>query len=238
MKILLTGASGFIGSTLARELHNAGHQVVGFDLEGPETLEHFSDFFVQDISNGLPSAAFLSVSDANVLINCAGIGVYTDFMERTAEEIQHVLNVNCLGLILFTRDCIKQHDFSLATDFNIINISSIYGVVPPNFDIYGESGRNSAEIYGYTKSGMINFTRYLTSYFKDKSVRSNVLVLGGLFADQDPSFVESYISLCNVKRMVTLSDVVSATKFLLSPDSAYLSGSVLTLDGGFSVCKA
>ena len=75
----------------------------------------------------------------SVLINNAGIGVYTSFEDRTASEFKSVLEVNLLGTFLMSQSAIKI--MKLKSEGKIVNIASIYGSTSSDERIYGHSGR-------------------------------------------------------------------------------------------------
>ena len=75
---------------------------------------------------------------------------------------------------------------------SIVNIASTYGVVSPDFTIYDGTELTSPVAYSAIKGGLINFTRYLASYFGKYGVRVNCVSPGGIFDNQNKVFVKNY----------------------------------------------
>ena len=115
----------------------------------------------------------------------------------------------------------------------IVNISSTYGVVSADPRVYGDSGINSPVAYAATKSGLLNFTRYLAVHWRPK-VRANVLIPGGVQNNQDPDFIEEYCQRAPLGRMAQPEDYQGALLFMCSDASSYMTGSAITVDGGWT----
>ncbi len=123
---------------------------------------------------------------------------------------------------------------------SIINISSTYGVVSPDQSMYDYRRRDGAEYYkpiGYSvaKSGMLNFTRWLAEYCASFGVRVNTLVPGGVReAGHAPEFIAEYEKRTPLGRMARDDEYNGAIVFLASQASAYMTGAMLVMDGGWT----
>jgi len=117
---------------------------------------------------------------------------------------------------------------------SIVNIGSIYGVVGNDFTIYEGLGMTSASAYSAIKGGVINFTRYLASYFGKYGIRVNCVSPGGIKDQQHPSFIERYEYRAPLKRMGRAEEIAPAVAFLLSDDASYITGHNLMVDGGWT----
>ena len=116
---------------------------------------------------------------------------------------------------------------------SIINIGSIYGVVGPDFNVYENTELTMPAAYSAIKGGVINFTRYLASYYGKDNIRVNCVSPGGIFNNQTTEFVKNYEYKVPMKRMGNPEDISPAVSFLLSDDSTYITGQNLTIDGGW-----
>jgi NAD(P)-dependent dehydrogenase (short-subunit alcohol dehydrogenase family) len=123
---------------------------------------------------------------------------------------------------------------------SIINVSSTYGVVTPDQSVYDFRRQDGAEYYkpvGYSvaKSGVLNFTRWLAEYCAPFGVRVNTLVPGGVREQgHAPEFVAEYVKRTPIGRMAAEDDYNGAIVFLASNASAYMTGAMLIVDGGWT----
>jgi len=85
---------------------------------------------------------------------------------------------------------------------NIINISSIYGVLAPRFEIYDGTDMTTPVEYAAIKSGLIHLTKYMAKYFKGMNIKVNALSPGGIFDSQPESFLAKYKEKCLNKGML------------------------------------
>lgn len=117
---------------------------------------------------------------------------------------------------------------------SIINLGSIYGVVGPDFSIYEGTDMTVAAEYSAIKGGIINFTRYLATYYGKYNVRVNAICPGGIFDNQPKNFVKRYEKKTPLGRMGKPEDVAGPVIFLASDASSYITGHILMVDGGWT----
>jgi NAD(P)-dependent dehydrogenase (short-subunit alcohol dehydrogenase family) len=231
-KAIVTGANGQLGSVFVEALIKKGYYVYAIDL----TLEKVKNFdnvelIRLDITNEMAvHDFFLSVKDLDVLINNAGIGVFTSFEDRTAEEFKKVMNVNLLGAFLMSQASVK---IMKSRGGKIINIASIYGSTSSDERMYGNSGRNNSEVYSATKAGLINMTQYMATHFGRYNIQTNSISPGGIYNKQSEDFVKNYEYKVPMGRMGKSQDLLSALFYFLSEDTQYTNGQDIAVDGGF-----
>lgn len=118
---------------------------------------------------------------------------------------------------------------------SIINLGSTYGMVGPDFSIYEGTALTMPAAYAAIKGGIINFTRYLASYYAKDGIRFNCISPGGVENNQATTFVEKYVRKTLLGRMAKPEDIAGAAVFLASDASAYVTGHNLVVDGGWTV---
>jgi len=116
---------------------------------------------------------------------------------------------------------------------NIINISSIYGVIAPKFEVYENTPMTMPVEYAAIKSGLIHLTKYMAKYFKGMNIKVNTLSPGGIFDSQPEPFLQKYKEECLNKGMLDKSDLKGTLIYLLSDMSKYVNGQNIVVDDGF-----
>lgn len=117
---------------------------------------------------------------------------------------------------------------------SIINISSIYGVVGPDFSVYDGLDMTTPAPYPSIKAGIIGHTRYLATLWGKLGVRANAVCPGGVSNNQPQTFVEAYSARTPLGRLAKPEEVAGPVAFLASPAASYITGTALMIDGGWS----
>ena len=117
----------------------------------------------------------------------------------------------------------------------LINISSIYGVIAPKFEIYENTLMTTPVEYAAIKSGLIHLTKYMAKYFKGMNIKVNTLSPGGILDSQPEDFLVKYKKECSNKGMLNKSDLKGTLIYLLSDMSKYVNGQNIIVDDGFSI---
>ena len=117
---------------------------------------------------------------------------------------------------------------------SIINCGSTYGVVGPDFNIYEGTELTSPAAYAAIKGGVINFSRYAASYYGKYGIRINCLCPGGIFNNQNETFVKNYEKKTPLRRMGKPDDIAPAVLFLASDAASYVTGAIIMIDGGWT----
>ncbi|MDB4706222.1 SDR family oxidoreductase [Verrucomicrobia bacterium] len=240
--VLITGAAGQLGTALARGFQESGARVFGFDLSPSKDSDLFDGFATGDISKKsdvLAAYEQLLPEDGafDILVNNAGITTATPFAERTEEEFDKVYSVNVKGSFFCAQEFLKRYKHSKRKNGAIVNIGSIYGVMAPDFRIYTDYGVVTPEVYGISKAGMLQMTRYLAALYARKGLRVNSVSPGGIFNRANPQgddFVERYSDRVPMRRMAEVEEIVPAVVFLSGKGASYITGQNLLIDGGLS----
>ena len=250
--IVITGAAGLLGSEYADGFCQAGGNVVLADknfekckklaakLEkkyGVKPLPIKLDVTNPNSIKKMVAHITKKFSKIDVLVNNAiypeiGKIKKTKFEDFPLDIWKKGIDVNLTGMFL----CSQQIGKIMKKQKNgvIINISSIYGIKGPDQRIYGKTKIIKSALYATTKGAVINFTKYLASYWNRTGIRVNTLSLGGVEENQDRNFKKKYSDKTMIGRMAKKDEYVGALLFLSSDASSYMTGSNLIIDGGWS----
>jgi NAD(P)-dependent dehydrogenase (short-subunit alcohol dehydrogenase family) len=171
-----------------------------------------------------------AIAPVDILVNNAGISPYYRRAEHvTPEEWDEVVDVNLRGTYFACIEAATRMS-AAGTRGSIINVSSIGGIVP-----LGRLG-----VYGATKAGIHQLTRSLALEWADRGLRVNAIApgwtetdfTGDLFASRHGEGLRADIPM---GRLATPDDVTGAAVYLASEASAYVTGSLIVVDGGRSL---
>ena len=243
--IFLTGCNGQLGKAIINTFKKNNWLVFGLDLEHPKNLD--LDGFVQGsvLKRGDFKKLFklfenkIGQESHYCLINNAGISIFTPSEERTYEEFLKVSEVNLYGPILGMTEFYNFHKNSKkksSTNSQIVNIASIYGIIAPNKSIYTDTKRSNSEIYGATKAGLIQMTKYFATRYASSNIRVNCIAPGGILNDnhQGPEFIKNYSNLVPMKRLCNDIEVAELISSFVSGNFSYVTGQTIPIDGGMS----
>ncbi|HKW87934.1 MAG TPA: SDR family oxidoreductase [Candidatus Acidoferrales bacterium] len=245
---LVTGGTGRYGSQISSALAEAGATVIvasrcverceafakTLQEAGGRAEAHVLDLTSDESVDQLARVIEPRWGKLDILFNNA-VAVRAEPMEEhSLEEWRRAMECNSMGLY---RACRVFGDLMASRrSGSIINVSSIYGVVSPEFEIYGgHTEMTNPPSYGFAKAGMLQLTRYLAVYFGKYGVRVNSLSPGGLCSPDMPTgFVANYSRRTPLGRMAGPNDLKGAAVFLASDASAYVTGHNLLVDGGYT----
>jgi NAD(P)-dependent dehydrogenase (short-subunit alcohol dehydrogenase family) len=190
---------------------------------------------------------------ATVLVNNAGLGAspadaaletgpFETYPEAAWDAMldSHLKSALVVSQSFIAQFKVGRRNAPLLTG-SIINVSSTYGLVSPDQSVYEYRRRGGAEYFkpvGYSvaKSGVLNFTRWLAEYGAPFGLRVNTLVPGGVREpDHAPEFLAAYEQRTPLGRMAKEDDYNGAVLFLASQASAYMTGAMLVVDGGWTM---
>jgi NAD(P)-dependent dehydrogenase (short-subunit alcohol dehydrogenase family) len=162
-------------------------------------------------------------------------GPFETFPEASWDR---VMDVNVKGVFMACQ--IFGNAMAQAGRGSIINIGSTYGIVSPDHRIYEYKALNEGNLfykpvaYSASKSALVNFTKYVAVYWGKDGVRTNLMVLGGVFNHQDDEFLKGYCARVPMGRMANEDEYNGTVIYLMSDASSYMNGTTLTVDGGWT----
>jgi NAD(P)-dependent dehydrogenase (short-subunit alcohol dehydrogenase family) len=236
--IVVTGGNGLLGKQMVSSFRNQGAIVIAADI-------HFDNKGIDDIviditnensvKNGIKSLIEKYkhidgwVNNAYPRTKDWGVKFEEIPLESWRKNIDMHLNgyFLCCQMVL---ELMKKQGFG-----SLVNMSSIYGLVGPDFTVYEKTEMTMPAAYAAIKGGLNNLTRYLASYYGSYQIRINTVSPGGILDNQPKSFIENYNKKVPLRRMGSPNDIVSAVYFLLSDESGYITGHNLVVDGGWSI---
>lgn len=240
---LVTGGGRGIGRAVALELGRRGFNVaVGYNSSAAAAEKlcgEMASFGVEarafgaDISNaesvtGLFRAVEDSMGTVQVLVNNAGITRDNLLMRMKPEEWHAVIAANLNSVFYCTKEAIRG--MVKARWGRIICISSIVGLI-------GNAGQVN---YGASKAGVIGFAKSAAREYASKGVTVNVVAPGFIETDMTGVLKENLRSAMLEQipagRMGTPENVAKAVAFFASDESEYVTGQVLAVDGGMTMC--
>ena len=240
--ILITGSSGQVGASLVKLFLDLDSKVYGFDkVKGK--IKHLNYKFIKiDITNknsvkNKINYILKKEKKIDVIINSAAVSVFSKYNKRTDAELNRTINTNIKGLLNTINAYSNAHKKSNLKTCCIINIGSIYGILSPDFRIYGKRDNYSSEIYGATKAAVIQLTKYYSVMLSKHRINVNCLSPGGIFNNNKPQnkkFVKKYSNRVPLSRMGSVENLFTGILFLASENSNYITGQNLIIDGGLS----
>jgi NAD(P)-dependent dehydrogenase (short-subunit alcohol dehydrogenase family) len=237
--IVVTGGSGLIGKELVADIKRKGGRTINADIDVETNLS--AGTVQMDITNdkSIEEGVKKVVNEfgrIDGLVNNAyprtkdwGTRFEDINPESWRANINYQLNSYFVCCQKVLKIMVEQNSGA------IVNIGSIYGVVGNDFTLYEEYNGTSPAAYSAIKGGLINFTRYLASYFGPKGIRVNCVSPGGILDKQHPSFISHYEAKVPMKRLGNPDDIAPAVSFLLSNEAKYITGQNLVVDGGWTI---
>lgn len=258
--VLITGAAGLLGRQFALALGQAGANVMLADLAGEAVKAYANQLKVQGIPAGvvevdvtdpdsvqhMVTATLERFGSLDALINSAALDPKFDpahvdaqganaFESYSLDAWRQALDVNLTGMFLASQAAVKP--MLKKGSGVIVNICSTYGLNGPDQRIYERpDGPRSFKpaYYSVTKAGVLGFTKYLAAYYAGRNIRVNALTPGGVYNGHDEVFTQAYSAKTMMGRMAHLDEMSAAMLFLCSDASAYMTGSNLVVDGGWT----
>lgn len=236
---VVTGGARGIGLQITRQFLEAGAQVAVWDF-APESLDtakkeltafagrvHFQQVDVSKLASCEQAAQALPF-EVDILVNNAGITRDKSFAKMTDEDFQAVINTNLSGVFYVTKSVMPKFKASSANK-RIISISSVVA-------LYGNFGQTN---YVAAKAGVIGMTKTWSRELARKGFTANAIAPGFTLTPMVEAMPGESRKAIEEKipagRLGKPHDIANACLFLASDEAAYISGTVLSVDGGL-VC--
>ena len=233
-KFIIFGANGLIGKAIVDVILSYDAKVIALDIN----LDQLKVNFKQQIKSGLLMAHEININseddvwnildqnkDLSGAVNASyprnsnyGLKLEAVSLESFNENTNLILGSS----FVFIKSFIKFFNIK-KNPISLINMSSIYGVVPPNFE------------YAASKSGIIHLTKYAVKYVNNKNFRMNCVSPGGVATGQDERFVERYKDKTSGNGLLNPVEIAETISFLLSDKSLKINGQNLIIDDGFTL---
>ena len=251
-RALITGGAGHIAVAMAETLAELGANLVLVDRDADrlgtlavrlrETFDIAVDTHVCDLEDEAARQGVINVVKGDrcgldILVNNAAFVGSTDlqgwavpFEEQTIETWRRAFEVNLTAVFDLSKGFLPL--LRASRGGTIVNIGSIYGELGPDWGLYEGTTMGNPAAYSASKGGLFQFTRWLATTLAPE-VRVNAISPGGVARGQSPSFVTRYENRTPLRRMATEDDFRGAIAYLTSDLSAYVTGQVLRVDGGW-----
>lgn len=237
--IVVTGGNGLLGSKIINDIIQEGGIAINAELNVPNSED--LTLIDCDITDEISTKRMID----KILEKYGKIdGLVNNAYPRTADWSDKFENIKYsswksnvdmqMNSIFLLCQSVLNH-MKTQKRGSIINIASIYGVVGPDFSLYEGTEMTMPAAYSAIKGGVINFTRYLASYYGASKIRVNCVSPGGVFNNQNSDFVNKYEAKVPMKRMALPEDIAPCVSFLLSDSSSYITGQNIIIDGGWTI---
>lgn len=238
-KVLVTGASRGIGKAITERFLAEGAEVWGLGTKEPADLAErvkasggklrwiVADVGALDSIEGIIDAAVKEAGGFDALVNNAGITKDGLSFRMSLADWQKVIDVNLSGAFLVARTVAR--DMIRKKAGSIVNMSSVVGV-------HGNGGQAN---YAASKAGVIGVTKSLAQEVASRGVRVNAIAPGYIATDMTDAIPEAakekLMDHIPLKRLGAPEDIAEAALFLVSDGSAYITGQVISVDGGMFI---
>lgn len=253
-RVLVTGAAGGIGRVLCATFAELGAELILVDRPGTEwgplseslrkdwrasAIGFDCDLEVEADRGRLVERVTREVGGLDVLVNNAAFvgtsnltGWVTAFEQQSVETWRRALEVNLTAVFDLSKGFAPL--LRASRGGSIISTASTYGLWGPDYSLYEGTSMGNPAAYAASKGGVVQLTRWLATTLAP-AVRVNAVAPGGVFRGQPEEFVSRYSARTPLQRLANEDDFRGAFAYLASDASRYVTGQILSVDGGWGV---
>lgn len=238
--ILITGASGGIGSEIAKKFAKSNNTIILVYNKNKKILQNMKqsfnncklEIFQCDLTDteqidSMVAKIIKNHSKIDCLINCAGISKLQQIQDTTEKDFHEIFNTNVKSTVMLTA-AVSKH--MIAEQYGkIVNISSMWGVV----------GASMESLYSASKGAINNLTRSLAKELGPSNINVNAVCPGLIDTKMNKNIAaETVLDLVEntpISRIGKPVDIANIVEFLCSDKADFITGQVITVDGGFSL---
>lgn len=240
--VVITGGATGIGKEISSQFSDLGENVViGYNKSKKEALGLLEDLrktnknivaIKADLSSekeseNLVLSAIDQFGKIDILVNNAAISEQKLFTEITKSSWDKMININLTSSFLCTKVAVKN--MLKRKKGKIINISSVWGITGASCEVH----------YSAAKAGLIGFTKALAKELGPSGINVNCVCPGVINTDMishlSPSSIENLLDQTPISRLGTPKDIAKAVLFLASEDSDFITGQIISPNGGFLI---
>ena len=241
--VIITGAAKGIGRAIAKDFAYSGYNVcINYNTSEEKAKELCQELakdgcsviiYKADVTNRqevdkMVDYVIGTFGNIDVLINNAGTSEYKLFTDITQEDMEKMVNVNILGVFNTTQSVLKKSMLS-RKDGTIINISSIWGMVGASLEV----------AYSTTKAAIIGMSKALAKELAPSNITVNVVAPGAISTDMISSLSKEDLEVLKEEiplgKIGNVEDVAASVKFLASYEARYITGQVISPNGGLVI---
>jgi NAD(P)-dependent dehydrogenase (short-subunit alcohol dehydrogenase family) len=247
----VTGGAGYLGKAICETLAELGANLVIASRDGEKCKAYAAEvaekFSIQALGIGLDITNIESIKSGltaaeemfggiDILVNDAWSGNKNTFESISYDDWLYDINV-CLNGVFFT---IKEATPYLKKSQGIIlNIASMYGHVSPDYRLYDGDKYANPPSYGSAKAGVLQLTKYLSSFLAPDKIRVNAISPGPFpfpnVIAENPEFMKRLSDKNIMGRIGTPDDLKGAVALLCTDASKFMTGQNVCVDGGWAV---
>lgn len=236
--VLITGAAKGIGRQIAIDFKNAGYNVcITYNTSHEDAINLKEtlniDIYELDITkkediDSVIDQIVTKYGKIDCLVNNAGICDYSLFTDITEESFMNMINTNLTSVFNVTRSTLSK---TMLKDKNgsIINISSIWGITGSSCEVH----------YSSSKAGVIGMTKALAKELGLSNITVNSIAPGVIKTDMLSNLTEDDLNVLKeeipLNRLGNPEDISGMAVFLASENARYITGQVITIDGGMCI---